>query len=185
MPALPYSSPAPPKGLGSQQAPFHPLSSCHRTTSGDLGLAWPLLSHRRERPPRKTRGLTLQPEGLTRRAGQRWWPVASLSGMKPGRARIWWESLSPGVHRIQPAVVAADVCASVLHAISRCSFSSGHIRHHPSPTYAFTASEFGTCFWRRAPPASNLVAQENRPISEKLQKNAQGGPVLSKEDCRD
>ncbi|XP_053782413.1 homocysteine-responsive endoplasmic reticulum-resident ubiquitin-like domain member 2 protein isoform X2 [Desmodus rotundus] len=32
------------------------------------------------------------------------------------------------------------------------------------------------------PPAPNLVAQENRPINENVQMNAQGGPVLNEED---
>ncbi|KAM5203959.1 homocysteine-responsive endoplasmic reticulum-resident ubiquitin-like domain member 2 protein isoform 2-T2 [Hipposideros larvatus] len=32
------------------------------------------------------------------------------------------------------------------------------------------------------PPAPNLVAQENRPMNENVQMNAQGGPVLNEED---
>lgn len=32
------------------------------------------------------------------------------------------------------------------------------------------------------PPAPNLVAQENRPVNENVQMNAQGGPVLNEED---
>uniref|UniRef100_A0AC11AWX0 HERPUD family member 2 n=1 Tax=Ovis aries TaxID=9940 RepID=A0AC11AWX0_SHEEP len=32
------------------------------------------------------------------------------------------------------------------------------------------------------PPAPNLVAQENRPVNDNVQMNAQGGPVLNEED---
>lgn len=32
------------------------------------------------------------------------------------------------------------------------------------------------------PPAPNLAAQENRPVNENVQMNAQGGPVLNEED---
>lgn len=32
------------------------------------------------------------------------------------------------------------------------------------------------------PPAPNLVAQENQPVNDNVQMNAQGGPVLNEED---
>lgn len=71
---------------------------------------------------------------------------------------LWWQQIQ--------AAVSAQATSSAGSA-QRAASSPLNLAHVPG---------------EEPPPAPNLVAQENGPMNENVQMNAQGGPVLNEED---
>ncbi|EGW10573.1 homocysteine-responsive endoplasmic reticulum-resident ubiquitin-like domain member 2 protein [Cricetulus griseus] len=80
---------------------------------------------------------------------------------------LWWQQMYAHQYYMQyQAAVTAQATSSASPAQPAAS---------PSLNLAHVPGE-------EPPPAPNLVAQENGPMNENVQMNAQGGPVLNEED---
>ncbi|KAF6301736.1 HERPUD family member 2 [Rhinolophus ferrumequinum] len=80
---------------------------------------------------------------------------------------LWWQQLYAQQYYMQyQAVVSAQATPNANPA-------------QPAPSQPLNLAHAPG---EEPPPAPNLVAQENRPMNENVQMNAQGGPVLNEED---
>ncbi|XP_037366049.1 homocysteine-responsive endoplasmic reticulum-resident ubiquitin-like domain member 2 protein isoform X2 [Talpa occidentalis] len=80
---------------------------------------------------------------------------------------LWWQQMYAHQYYMQyQAAVSAQATSNASPAQPAAS-QPLHLPHGPG---------------EEPPPAPNLVAQENRPMNENVQMNAQGGPVLNEED---
>lgn len=80
---------------------------------------------------------------------------------------LWWQQLYAHQYYMQyQAAVSAQATSNATPA-------------QPAPSQPLNLAPVPG---EEPPPAPNLVAQENRPINENVQMNAQGGPVLNEED---
>lgn len=80
---------------------------------------------------------------------------------------LWWQQMYAHQYYMQyQAAVTAQATSSAVSAQHTAS-SPLNLAHVPG---------------EEPPPAPNLVAQENGPMNENVQMNAQGGPVLNEED---
>ncbi|XP_019511265.1 PREDICTED: homocysteine-responsive endoplasmic reticulum-resident ubiquitin-like domain member 2 protein isoform X2 [Hipposideros armiger] len=80
---------------------------------------------------------------------------------------LWWQQLYAHQYYMQyQAVVSAQATPNASPA-------------QPAPPQPLNLAHAPG---EEPPPAPNLVAQENRPMNENVQMNAQGGPVLNEED---
>ncbi|XP_019581876.2 homocysteine-responsive endoplasmic reticulum-resident ubiquitin-like domain member 2 protein isoform X2 [Rhinolophus sinicus] len=80
---------------------------------------------------------------------------------------LWWQQLYAQQYYMQyQAVVSAQATPNATPA-------------QPAPSQPLNLAHAPG---EEPPPAPNLVAQENRPMNENVQMNAQGGPVLNEED---
>lgn len=80
---------------------------------------------------------------------------------------LWWQQMY--AHQYYMQYQAAVTAQATSHASSAQPVAS------PPLNVAHVPGE-------EPPPAPNLVAQENGPMNENVQMNAQGGPVLNEED---
>lgn len=181
----PPTSPEPSTGRGSRAA----LASSSSSSSDQSGSTTP--SSSQETLPlaasSSSEGLRQRalPQAQTDPAQSRQFPYVmqgNVDNQLPGQAvpagipvypafsplhMLWWQQLYAQQYYMQyQAVVSAQATPNANPA-------------QPAPSQPLNLAHAPG---EEPPPAPNLVAQENRPMNENVQMNAQGGPVLNEED---
>lgn len=181
----PPASPEPSTGRGSRAA----LASSSSSSSDQSGSTTP--SSSQETLPlaasSSSEGLRQRalPQAQTDPAQSRQFPYVmqgNVDNQLPGQAvpagipvypafsplhMLWWQQLYAQQYYMQyQAVVSAQATPNANPA-------------QPAPSQPLNLAHAPG---EEPPPAPNLVAQENRPMNENVQMNAQGGPVLNEED---
>uniref|UniRef100_A0A8C6HPQ6 Homocysteine-responsive endoplasmic reticulum-resident ubiquitin-like domain member 2 protein n=1 Tax=Mus spicilegus TaxID=10103 RepID=A0A8C6HPQ6_MUSSI len=80
---------------------------------------------------------------------------------------LWWQQMYAHQYYMQYQAAVSAQATSSAGSAQRAASSPLNLAHVPG---------------EEPPPAPNLVAQENGPMNENVQMNAQGGPVLNEED---
>ncbi|EHH52214.1 Homocysteine-responsive endoplasmic reticulum-resident ubiquitin-like domain member 2 protein [Macaca fascicularis] len=80
---------------------------------------------------------------------------------------LWWQQMYAHQYYMQYQAAVSAQATSNVNPTQPTTSQPLNLAHVPG---------------EEPPPAPNLVAQENRPMNENVQMNAQGGPVLNEED---
>ncbi|XP_045420374.1 homocysteine-responsive endoplasmic reticulum-resident ubiquitin-like domain member 2 protein isoform X1 [Lemur catta] len=80
---------------------------------------------------------------------------------------LWWQQMYAHQYYMQYQAAVSAQATSNANSAQPTASQPLNLAHVPG---------------EEPPPAPNLVAQENRPMNENVQMNAQGGPVLNDED---
>lgn len=80
---------------------------------------------------------------------------------------LWWQQMYAHQYYMQYQAAVSAQATSSAGSAQHAASSPLNLAHVPG---------------EEPPPAPNLVAQENGPMNENVQMNAQGGPVLNEED---